>query len=85
MNINLAIDRLVLEGFALEAGATRQVQVAVEAELLRLLIDGGLPSGLLAGAATPVLRAPAITSPPDLPPAGLGAQIAQAVYGSLQG
>lgn len=83
MNINLHIERLILDGLPIESRHHAQVQAAVEAELARLLTDGGLHSELLSGGALQSLRAGAIRVTNETGATQLGAQIAGAVYGGI--
>ena len=83
MEIRLHIERLVLEGLSLDGLNPAQIQVAVEAELGRLLLAGGLAPQLAAGAARASLDGGQIGGQGG---AGvLGEQIAGAVYGVLGG
>lgn len=43
MNINLHIERLVLDGMPIRIGDSATVNAAVETELMRLLTEEGLP------------------------------------------
>lgn len=83
MNINLHIERLILDGLPIEPRQRAQVQAAVEAELARQLMAGGLSSELLAGGPLPSLRTGAIQLTNETGAAHLGAQIARAVYGGI--
>jgi hypothetical protein len=83
MKIELHIDRLVLEGLPLSAAQGALVQRAVEAELARLLAEGGLSESWHLGGAVPVVRGSALSLAPRGDPAQLGAQIAQSVYSGL--
>ncbi len=83
MNIELHIERLVLDGLPIEHSQGPLVQAAVEAELTRLLAENGLASQLQSGGALPHLNANAIQLPPGGRPAQLGQQIAQSVYGGM--
>lgn len=80
MNINLHIDRLVLDGLPIEHRDGPLVKAAVEVELGRLLTAKGLANSLLSGGATPSVPAPGIQVPHDPNPARLGQQIGRAVY-----
>jgi hypothetical protein len=93
MNIEIHIDQLVLEG--VEVRDRSRLRAAVEAELTRLLAEGGLPPGLAQGAAPaasrldsshfiPGLEGGAINLPPGLPDGAAGRRIAGAVYGGLK-
>ena len=83
MNIELRIDRLVLEGLPLSAAQGALVQRAVEQELARLLAEGGLAESWQKGGALPVMQGSAITLAPGGSPVQMGAQIAQSVYSGL--
>jgi hypothetical protein len=82
MNIQIHIERLVLEGIDVSYVARPTLQMAVEAELTRLLAAGGLAADLQTGGSHPAI----FTCPIQLTgdgPTHLGQQIAQAVYGGL--
>jgi hypothetical protein len=83
VNINLHIERLVLDGLNIGPEQGAQVKTAVEAELSRLLTEGGLASGLQGGGALNQVRSSGIQLANDRNPAGLGKQIAGAVYGGI--
>ena len=84
MNINLHIDRLVLDGISLSPGDRPLLQAAVEGELTRLLASGdGLSDALQSGGALYNVRTTGIQLANDGNPARLGAQIAGAVYGGI--
>ena len=82
MNINLHIERLVLDGLNLGPGQGAQVKDAVEAELSRLLTEGGIAPELQGG--TPRnLHTGSIRLASDANPQQIGRQIAGAVYGAI--
>lgn len=83
MRIELHIERLVLDGLPLTRADGALVQAAVEAELARLLAEGGLGPGLLAGVALPSLRVDAVQLAAGSSPAQIGQQIGRAVFGGL--
>jgi hypothetical protein len=83
MNIDVNIERLILDGVPLPPGQQPQVRAAVEAELARLLAEGGLYPELAAGGAVPSLPAGNVEMTGDGNPAQLGTQIARAVYGGI--
>ena len=85
MNINLHIERLVLEGLGVARHEVPQVRAAVEAELSRLLAERGLDLGLLAGGAFARLDAGELSLPRGGGPAQLGARIAESVFGGFGG
>lgn len=82
MNINLHIERLVLDGVNIAPEQRRILQVSVETELTRLLTNGGLSPGLVQGAALSRLSAAGIQLTGNNP-TQLGRQIAQSVYGGI--
>jgi hypothetical protein len=81
MNINVHIERLVLDGLRVASHQSNSVQAAVETELARLLTDKGF-NGPSAYAASHLSAAP-IQLTHDSRPVSLGHQIAQAIYGTL--
>lgn len=83
MTILVHIERLVLDGIAVPYGARPGLQAAVEAELGRLLAEGGLAAGLAQGGALPGLAGGSIQLGPGNPPDLLGRQIAQAAYSAI--
>ena len=83
MKINLAIERLVLDGFQLNPAQRSLLQEALQAELGRLLAEGGVTGGLAAGGMVPSVRADGFAISGDGGPVSLGRQIAQAVYGGI--
>ena len=83
MNINLHIDRLVLDGLPIEHQDGLRVKAAVEAELSRLLTANGLANSLRAGVAMPSVPAPGIQMSRDRNPTRLGQEIGRAIYGGI--
>lgn len=83
MNIELHIERLILDGLQVEARNRTALQAAVESELTRLLAASGVKAELLPGCALPGLRASEIHITNPMGAARLGNNIAQAVYGSI--
>jgi hypothetical protein len=81
MNINVSIERLVLDGLPLDRHQGTVVQAAVETELARLFAEQGLSR--LSGGAVPHLSANSIRITHHSKPAQLGHQIAQSIYSSL--
>ena len=81
MDIDVNIDRLVLEGITVSPRERPLLQAAVETELIRLLTEGGL--GWQTGIALPQAAAEPIQLKSKNDPTGLGEQIAQAVYGGM--
>jgi hypothetical protein len=82
MNINLHIERLVLEGVNIAPGQRRLLQASVEAELTRLLTGGDLSGSLAQGVVLSHLSTSGIQLTSNNP-TQLGQQIAQSVYGRI--
>jgi hypothetical protein len=83
MNVNLHIERLVLDGIDVEPAHRPALQAAVEAELGRLLAQGGVGASLAGGGAVPSVRAGGLQMGGEGNPRKLGRQIARAVYGGI--
>lgn len=83
MNIDVHIDRLVFEGVEVPHGARPALRAAVERELARLIVEGGLSPGLAAGGAVPAVPAPTIEWLDRAGAAELGQRVARAVYGGI--
>lgn len=83
MNINLHIERLILDGLPLERSQGPHVQAAVEAELAHLLTTNGLGEQFQSGGAMPSVPAAGIQLENGSSSIGIGQQIAQSVYGSI--
>jgi hypothetical protein len=81
--IHVHVERLILDGIALPYGQRPQLQAALEAELGRLLAEGGLATGLADGTMVPGLAGGNIQLAQDNEPGALGRQIARAVYGGI--
>jgi hypothetical protein len=79
MNINLHIDRLILDGVTLSQRERTLLGASLEAELTRLLTTGGLPTTFPISGAVPSVSASAMQMNNN--PVQMGQQIAQAVYG----
>jgi hypothetical protein len=82
MNINVSIERLVLDGLPVSSAQGPLIGAAVETELPRLLVTGGLEMSLRSGGAWPNLPV-GIVHLTASKPAQVGQQIAQAVYGGI--
>jgi len=83
-NIELRIERVVLDGLPVRSHDRAAVGDAVEAELRRLLTQSGWDAGA-ASVALPSLRADGIQWSAADGAHQLGARIAQAVFGTLTG
>ena len=84
MNINLHIERLVLNEIDLERGQEKLLKAAVESELLSLLKDHGLGSDVLAGGARRSIAANGINLDHGYSSGQLGRQIARSVHEGLR-
>lgn len=85
MNIELHIERLVLEGLPLARTEGPELQAAVERELVRLLGEGGLGRGFATGGAVRSVRGGALNLAEGMNAVSLGEGIAGAVYTGLGG
>lgn len=83
MNINLHIERLVLDGIDIAPGQRHLVQAGIAAELTRMLVESGLSPSLASGANLSRVSANRIQINEGNKPAQLGKQIAQSVYGGI--
>lgn len=82
MNINLHIERLVLDGIHIAPCQRRLLQANVTTELTRLLGSDGLAGNLVEGAALSRMSTRAIQLT-NSKPEQLGQQIARSVYGGI--
>lgn len=82
MKINVHIERLVLDG--IEVRHPHAVRQALGKELTRQLRRQGLPPDFGAGA-TPFVTGGGVQFNPRTPAAGLGRQVAGAVYRGIRG
>ena len=83
MNINLHIERLILDGLPFEARHRAMLQTEIETELARLLTQNNIAANWQSGGAVPDVRADAIQLTTHDNPAQLGRQIAGSVYGGI--
>jgi hypothetical protein len=83
MNVNVHIERLILEGLPVERRQGPELQAAIEAELSRLLAEGGLSAGLASGGTLTRLSGGVLPLTPSVLPAPLGEGIARTVYDSI--
>jgi hypothetical protein len=83
MNINLHIERLILDGLNIGPDQGSFVKAAVETELSRLLSEGGLASGLQSGGALPNIRAGSLELNGNENPSRLGQEIARSIYSGI--
>ncbi len=82
MNLNLNIERIILEGVNLSHSQRSRLQAVLEVELSRLLRENGLPSHLQNGGVISHLPA-SVTVTKGIKPEQMGMEIAQSIYGEL--
>jgi hypothetical protein len=80
MNINVHIERLIMDGIPIPHRERPLLQAAVEAELARLLTNEGLAPHLLEGGAVPRLQGSNIQLAREGDSGQLGWQIAQSLH-----
>lgn len=85
MKINVRIERLVLEGLPFEQRQGTHLQAAVERELTRLLIGPHSTARFDSGRAQASIKGGSIELAACADPAGVGGQIAAAVYSGFGG
>ena len=78
--VNLRIEHLVLDGLALETRNAPRLREAIEAELARLLGEGGRAWG--GHRLEPVVRGEPLTAR-DTRPEGFGSAVAASIHASL--
>ncbi len=83
MNINVHIERLILDGLPVAHRERPLLQAAVETELARLFASEGLAPHLLAGGAMPRVQGGNVQLTGEGSVDQLGQQIAQAVHGGI--
>jgi hypothetical protein len=84
MNVELHIERLVLDGVDLPHGQRDALHDSVRTELARLLGEGGLAGSARRARAVDQVRAPSVRLTSDGTAAGLGRQVAGAIYDGLR-
>jgi hypothetical protein len=84
VNINLHIERLVLDGFSVESHQQPVLKATLESELGRLLAQNGIASGLQSGGAFNAMRTDSINVGEKNEPSHLGRQIARSVYTGIK-
>ena len=82
MNINVHIERLILDGLPMTRSQGTLVQAALETEVARLLAINGLDPKLAASGALPSVKAGGIQLTNGSNPT-MGQQVARAVYGGI--
>jgi len=83
MNVRLHIERLIFDGLPVSEASLPHVQAAVVAELTELIAHGGVAVGLNGTREVPSLRAGDLQVTAGIDDAGLGRQIAGALFGGI--
>lgn len=83
-DINVHIERVVLDGVSLVPGQEQQVTEALQAELGRLLAEGEVSPSLLASGALPYVSGDSLDLGSGGDPDDLGREIARALHGGLK-
>lgn len=83
MNVNLHIERLVLDGVEIAPNQRQLLRSAIETELSRLLTAGGVAAELASGGAVSRVAGSSIQLQGSNGARELGRQIASAVYGGI--
>ena len=83
MNINLQIDRLILEEIDLSPSQRALLQTTVESELSRLLTTNGIPQHLAEGGNIPKLSTK-IDLKNNMNPRQMGQGIAKSIYRDMR-
>jgi hypothetical protein len=78
MKIDIRIEKLVLNGF--DYHDHRRISAALEQELAILIKKKGLPDRLTQGDEIPLIFAPSFTTPIDMNPRTIGAEVARSIY-----
>ncbi len=81
-NVELSIEKLVLEGFAIENG--ERIRASVERELTCLSVEQGVSERLAKNVNIARLKAREIGIEPSANAALVGKQIARAIYGAIK-
>ena len=83
MKVRLHIQCLILEGVVGDQKGARQMQNALESELMRLIAESALDAELPSGGMAVGLRNAQMHLPQDRNSQDLGQRIAAAVYGGI--
>jgi hypothetical protein len=83
VNINLYIERLILDGLSTADGRQDFLQAAVVSELTSLIREQGIGGELLAVGARPSIAVQSIKLESGYSSVQLGRQVAQSIYGGL--
>jgi hypothetical protein len=81
MNLELHIEELILQGFAVSD--RHLISAALQQELSRLFTEQGVPRSFAQGGAVPQLNGGTIQITPAMKPDAIGVQIAQSIYGGF--
>ena len=82
-DVTIHIERLVLDGFAMDAAEAGRVRAAIEIELSRLFTEQGAPASLASIGSVPSIPAGGVQYAPRTTGAELGVSVAQSLYRSF--
>jgi hypothetical protein len=82
-DVTIHIERLVLDGFAMNAAEAGRVRLAIELELARLFTEQGAPASLASIGSVPSMPAAGVQYAPQTSGADLGASVARSLYRSF--
>ena len=85
MNVNLHIERLILDGLPVSSLQGAAVRNALERELARVLAQGGLPGQWDGGGAVPRLPVQQFNLAPGERPDAIGRHIARSLHRGIGG
>ena len=80
MNVNLHIERLIIEGLPVASSQGTRVRTAVEGELARMVAELGVPEQWRVGGAVPRVIAQDFTLASGERPDAIGRNIARSIY-----
>ena len=83
MNVNLHIERIILDGLPVPRRQHEALRTAIAEELARLVRDGGIGPDLASGGDFASVPAGTVRFSENGAVEGYGRQIAQAVYGGI--
>ncbi len=85
MSVRVRIERVVLDGIPAPPGPRAAIGAHLSAELRRLVARGGVSGEVRSGGALAAVRAGSLDLARPVTAAGLGRQLAHAVYHGIRG
>jgi hypothetical protein len=83
MNVNLHIERLVLEGFSMDRPDAKVVRDALQTELMLLFAESEIQASFFGSRTAPAVQAQPLPLESTSSPSRLGGAIAHSVYGAV--